>query len=242
MFKKEFLSIAVALLAIGGSMCAQNRLGVTAGYNLSSISGVSGGHVGNNVPPPGWGSISGFRFGAATEFPLAGAIYLQPSLLFTTQGFKDTYLQTGGVTEIKRRFTFYYLQVPVNIQYKLDLGIPKIIFQAGPYVGYGLFGRQKWYKNNSNHPETLDDKYKKLKFGDTDRNNKITPAFDLGVGVGAGVQVSRLQLTAGYNFGLSKMTFLKQTSMNYDVKMRNNEFFVALSLFFGRYESLFPEE
>jgi hypothetical protein len=241
MIKKVFLLVIVFTTAVSGIQAQveePNRVGIIAGYNLSGLTGVSGTATGGT---PDWGMVSGFRAGLAGEFPLAKSFYLQPALLFTSQGFKDEYTPTGSTVNAKRKFTFYQLQIPINVQYKLNLGIPKIIFQIGPYAGYGLFGRQKYYRNDVS--KDLSDQYKKLSFGNNKKGDNIRPAFDYGVGAGVGVQIHRFQVLAGYNYSLGALKFEKNAySRNYDIKGSNNVFFASFSFFFGRYPSLFPEE
>jgi hypothetical protein len=184
---------------------------------------------------------SGFQGGLSLEFPLNDRVYLQPSVFFSSQGFKEDYEMTGTLTPAQRKFSFYYLQVPVNVQYKLDIGIPELVFQAGPFLQYGLFGRQRY--SIKNVQKELTDEYKKLQFGNDKKTDNIRPKFHYGVGAGLGIQVSRLLLTAGYNFTLSEFSFTKQASgRNYDAKLKNGSLFVNLTLYFGKYLPLFPEE
>jgi hypothetical protein len=242
MSKKSFLFVVISLI-ISSLVTAQNRVGITAGYNLSGVHSVVTG-----VAPGGynhdWSMISGFQAGLSGEFPLNSieSIYLQVAGTFASHGFQDNYNQSSQQgAKATRKFNFYYLQVPVNVQYKLKVGIPEIIFQAGPYVEYGLFGRQKYTLKNVSKTSTLKDEQKKLKFENT-TNQKIHSRFQYGVGAGVGVQVSRFQLMLGYDYGLSDLTFFKKTGINYDNKSKSNQFFANVTFYFGKYASIFPEE
>ncbi len=234
MFKKVVLLFVVMLFAV--SVHAQFKAGIRAGYNLSGIYNVSGNGTngsavtGNPAPPePDWGMISGFQVGAAFEIPLKHSLYLQPAAVFSRQGFKDEYASNG---DIKRVFSLYYLQIPVNLQYKLDVGVVKVLFQAGPYVQYGLFGRQKYYKKDVS--QDLADKYKKITMG-SDSKDYLSPRIDYGVGAGVGVQFAQLQLMAGYNLGLGTTTFkMDAKSRKYDMDMKNSSFVITLTYLFGR--------
>ncbi|MDR1673639.1 MAG: PorT family protein [Bacteroidales bacterium] len=239
MARKPFWVIAALMTATAVTAQAQFRIGFKGGYNINNVYGVSGGirtsSVEANQPTPEWKMKSGFQFGAVSEIPLTNAFYLQPSVVFKSQGFKDVYVNPDG-KDYKWTFAFYGLQVPVNIQYKVDLGIPDLIFQAGPYIGYGFRGKLKKYVNNVVKTD------QKLKYGEHKSSDILKPQWDYGLTVGAGVQVSRVQLSAGYSMSFSEMTFVKNVSRPYNVKMKTNEIFVTLSFFFGRYESIFPEE
>ncbi|MDR1666107.1 MAG: PorT family protein [Bacteroidales bacterium] len=237
--KKTFLSVALVMFAF--YLSAQTRAGITGGYNLSSPYSYGGKMIGNDVPAPDWGIKSGFQGGLSLEFPLSDRLYLQPSLFFASHGFKDRYEMTGSKKTAQRVFSFYSLQVPVNVQYKLDVGIPEIVFQVAPFIRYNLFGRQRYFIENVS--KTLEDEYKKLKFGNNKETDNIQPAFQYGVGAGVGIQVSRLLLMAGYNFGLSELSLRKQASgRNYDVRLKTGDIFVNLTIYFGKYPPLFPEE
>ncbi|MDR2037503.1 MAG: PorT family protein [Bacteroidales bacterium] len=219
------------LIVISSTVCvhAQRKFGIKAGYNLSGIYNISGSVVGD-APAPDWGMKSGFQGGILGDFRLNRSFYLQPSLMFSMQGFKDEYESNGSA---KRLFSLYYLQVPINLQYKLDLGEPKLIFQAGPYAGLGLFSRQRYFKKDV--LQKIDDKYKKLETTSNKKNDDSRPSFDFGVGVGVGVQLLRFQLMAGYNFGFTEISFDKDVySRKYDIKMKNHGLFITLTCLFGK--------
>ncbi|MDR0814826.1 MAG: PorT family protein [Bacteroidales bacterium] len=242
MLKKSFFSFVIVLIFIVGAN-AQTRIGITAGYNLSGVHGVTGIFSGNSSFNHDWSMVSGFQAGIAGEFPLneAETFYLQAAGTFYSHGFRDTYNQgSPNGSTARRTFKFYGLQVPVNVQYKLKVGIPVIVFQAGPYVDYEMFGRQKYTLNNKDKTSSLSDAQKKLKFEETS-NQKIKNRFQYGVGVGAGVQVSRFQVMLGYNYGLSDLAFYKKTGITYDHKLKSNQFFANFTFYFGKYASIFPD-
>ena len=95
----------------------------------------------------------------------------------------------------------HYFEVPVNLQMGLDLKILRPYLQAGPYFGYALKSDGDQLKDNINK-------------------------FDWGVGLGAGLEVWKLQLDLRYSWGLQDVSSMK------DFEMKNNRFTVALGLFF----------
>ena len=236
MFKRLAL-LFVVMLSVA-SVYAQFKPGIRAGYNLSGIHSISGNGTNGSAiisstdaPVPDWGMVSGFHAGMAFEIPLKHSLYLQPAAVFSMQGFKDEH--KSGNDDVKRIFSLYYLQVPVNVQYKMDMGMVKLLFQAGPYAQLGLFGRQRYFKKDVSQ-DLNDDKYKKITMGSSSKDY-VQPAINLGVGAGVGVQLAGLQLLAGYNLGLGTMTFkMDAKSRKYDMDMKTGGFMVTLTYLFGR--------
>ena len=105
-----------------------------------------------------------------------------------------------------------YIQVPVNFQYKIDLSGPKLLVQAGPYLGYGLGGKTK-----------VMDIENSIKMG----SDEAFKAIDYGVVGGVGVQFGQIQIGAGYQLGLANIanTFqglrneksIKNTGLNFSL-------------------------
>lgn len=122
-------------------------------------------------------SKTGFNVGLISEIPLATNFYLQPGLLFTTKGFS-----TEGVT-----LSTNNIEIPINALCKLNLGSVKVLGFAGPYISYSLSGKVGTDK---------------IEFSGDD---KMMNAFDLGLNVGAGLEISKFQITAQYGLGLTNI-------------------------------------
>ena len=119
--KKTILMLLVALATV--SVSAQ-RFGLKAGLNLSSYYGSDA---------DGSKTLTGFQIGGLYELPLSGGFYVQPEVLLTLKGAKDS----GTDMKIKP----YYLEIPVRAMYKLPVGSGKLTLATGPYLGFGLFGQ-----------------------------------------------------------------------------------------------------
>ena len=93
--------------------------------------------------------------------------------------------------------TLNYLQFPFNFQYKYALnGGNNLLFQGGPYLGYGLGGKIKAKASALGFSETEEES---IEFG-SDGDFKYG---DFGLGLGVGMLFkNNLQLGLGYNFGL----------------------------------------
>jgi hypothetical protein len=88
-----------------------------------------------------------------------------------------------------------YLQLPVHIAYKYELTQDiKLVADIGPYFAYGIRGKIK-YKAIGDY-----EAYDINAFDDG-----AYKRFDLGLGLGAGIEVSRINIRIGYDHGLSKI-------------------------------------
>ena len=205
MRKKLFLVLSVALLSVA-YVNAQFTFGARAGLNLTNFTGSDWKDLtdGESKFKPG------FQLGVVGEYALSDVLAIQPGLIFAQQGaflYKDSDFTWG--------MTLNYLQVPINIQYKLDLGGMSLLLQAGPYLGYGINGERKGGILSRD-----------IKFGSG--HDADLKAFDLGLGIGAGVQFSSFQVSLGYNLGLTNLNPI-------DIgKTQNYGFALTLTYLFGR--------
>ena len=240
MLKRNFIFL-VALAAIVGSVNAQVRPGLKLGYNYG---GISANYLGREKPndfstnagdPNNFGMKSGFQGGFIADCPINDVWAIQPGARFAMQGFTDRY---RNAADNLRTFSFYYLQVPVYAQYRLNFAEDaNVLFQAGPYAEFGLFGRQSWSRGGNS--QDLNDNEKKKTFGS---GNDIQERFSYGLGFGAGIEFYRFQLMVAYDFGLNqstlKMDNIRTKSGTYHVDMRNHNFSITLAVIFGRRDPL----
>ena len=241
MLKKRVIFL-FAILAIVGSINAQVRPGIKLGYNLGGVRGAD--YLGLKSPeelkviaggPDNFHLKSGFQAGMIADCPINDAIAIQPGAKFSMQGFVDKYTSNG---DVERKFSLYYLQIPVYAQYRLNIAEEtNLLFQAGPYFGYGLFGRQSFTRKGKS--QDLTDQQKKITFG-SGKADDIRKAVDYGIGVGVGIEFFRFQLVAAYDFGMNKMTFDKKDAKSaiYNVDFQNHNFSVTLAVIFGRRDPL----
>lgn len=194
--------MAVAILTAGSAQ-AQFKFGARAGFNMTTLAG----DIENaNFKP-------GFQVGVVGDCSISEAFAIQPGLVFSTLGC------TGKEKGVKSTINLNYLQLPVNVHYKVDLGGTKLFLQAGPYLGYGLGGKWIMKGVGASISETI-----KMGNGD-DASYK---AIDFGVGAGAGLQFGNLQATVGYNIGLADIAPGEGGSIN------NSGLAVTLTYLFGR--------
>ncbi|MDR0757608.1 MAG: PorT family protein [Tannerella sp.] len=163
-----FLVLFISATAV---LNAQNiRFGVKGGLNVSSVKFSEEVFDADN--------ITGFHIGPIIEImtPLPG-IGLDGAVLFTQKG-------TGlRQKTIKNNF----LEVPVNLKWKMILPLVKPYLSAGPYVGFRMAGDKSWSDT----------------YGDIVRQIE-SKNFCAGLNFAAGAEiVSWIQLSVNYNLGLT---------------------------------------
>ncbi len=204
-------SIAAALLlSFVATSSAQVRFGVKAGLNLANISF-------SNLPAEAGittSMIPTFMVGGQVEFDFAENLGLGVGLQLQGKGAKNKSDFLGQTVETT--VTPMYLQVPVMLQYRNN----GFFAGVGPYVGFGLFG-----KNKTTGADSQD-----LKFGSTIDDD--FSALDFGAGVEVGYEFGSLRATASYNLGLAN-ALPKDAVSGSDLKARHNVIGIGLAYLFG---------
>ena len=157
--------VFAALLFLGiGQASAQVRLGVKGGLNIASV------HFSTDVLQSD--NVTGFQIGPMIEgsLPLVG-LGFDAAILYAQKGL-ETKTVSGEKTSLKND----YIDVPVNLKWKLGLPVMKVYLAAGPYVGFRVGGNKIWEL-----PGSMVDQVK-------------TKSFSAGLNFGAGVElISHLQ-------------------------------------------------
>jgi len=205
MRKKVLLVVSVALLSVA-YVNAQFKFGARAGVNFTTIYGSDADE--SKFKP-------GLQIGAVGDYALNDALSIQPGILLAQQGWQ---YKEG---KAKMRINLNYIQVPINVQYKMDLGGPNLLLNAGPYLGFGVNGKTKMWDDDGKKVD-LDKDQSKIEFGSG--AGKLN-ALDLGLGLGAGLQFDNIQVGLGVNFGLAKL--------NENSKMMNTGIALTATYFFG---------
>ncbi|MBC7827831.1 MAG: OmpA family protein [Chitinophagaceae bacterium] len=187
---------------------SQLRVGLIGGPQSTSITEE------NSIP--GWSrDISpyytnrlGGNVGLLGEVPLGSSTrwFLHPGLLYQTKGrkfFKRNDTTTANLTDTlttSRSFFNTYIEIPLNLAYKLPLGKKARFFiSAGPYVSFFYNGKEsiqaRLYSNNSFKKEDDD-----LEVGNAP--NKIK-TIDFGVNGRAGFDLGNVLITGFFSQGLN---------------------------------------
>ncbi|MDR3217451.1 MAG: PorT family protein [Dysgonamonadaceae bacterium] len=210
MKKVFFLMMMVAVLGITTTSAQGVKFGVTAGLNVSTISG----DIENAKYK------AGFQAGVLADLGITENFSIIPELLFSQKGGKNEFEEEilGVEVAATSTITLNYLTIPVNAAYKFNLGQnQKFLIFAGPYVGYGL-STSVGVEVDGTSVET-----DAVKFGSGDEEIK---ALDFGVNVGVGYQFEKIFFKLQYNLGLSNL------SNDKDYSMKNNNIAVSVGYLF----------
>jgi len=224
--------VIIGLIAFSLQTHAQVKFGIKAGLNANNIN--------QNFKESDWEEKTNMRFGyhigAAVDLGLSEVISLQSGLLFSSKGFSwDVKEEWGDDTKGYDRAIFNYVEIPVNIVYKIN------DFQifAGPYVALGIGGKNKWDVKWDGGSDADYYKFKPVfgeaKEGDIGDEEEPYNALDAGFNLGVGYQVGPVLLNLGYSLGLVNMTvdYEGGSSDRDDFKVTNRVITLSASYFFG---------
>jgi len=161
--------------------------GVKGGLNIASVGGNTYSGLG------GLGSKVSFHFGGVAEMPISDKLAVQPELLYSSQGTKWNFGNTGNNLKLD------YLNLPILAKYYILEGLSA---EAGPLVGFLI---------STN--EENDDRFKKLDVAFAiGASYKLTEQFFISLRYNKGImningsdfdgssQNNVLQVSGGYSF------------------------------------------
>ena len=174
--KKYFIAIAVALVAFSASVSAQAKFGVTAGMNFNSAT----------IADVKMDAKAGWNVGATVQLNLPLGFSLQPSVVYMQKaaGFTTPELSSDFLENLKAEMvqTVGSVVVPVSVQWGPDLLVARPFLDVTPYVGYSLTNKVK------------------SDFAGIEEVVKGGNGLDYGLGLGAGINVWKLQAIVRYNW------------------------------------------
>ncbi|MCM1319715.1 MAG: PorT family protein [Muribaculaceae bacterium] len=203
-FWRSTIVLCVAMILGCASASAQFRFGIKAGINLNSLHFSS---FKDNLQPD---NGCGFTGGVMTEFqvPVIGLCF-DASLMYSHMS-ADTdiaYLNEDGQKEgfLKQKKDF--LEVPINIKYKLGLPVVHPFIFTGPSFAF--------------------------KLGKND-NILHTKTFQCAWNVGIGFELANhLQLAGSYGFGVNNiMEHVTGWEASNDIKLKNNYWTITAAYLF----------
>ncbi|QIH36089.1 porin family protein [Sphingobacterium sp. DR205] len=181
--KKLLLSAAILFGSLGAFAQGGLGYGLRAGVNIPKYS-TSFGDTKSNT---------GFFVTGYLDAPVSPYFSVQPGLSLQNKGAKWLETSNGDVKE-----SVMSLDIPVNLVAKLPTGGSGNFFiGAGPYVGFGLSGKQKATGGDVKFEEDIE-------FGSGE--GKHLKRTDFGVNFLAGYQLTNgFQINAGYGLGLTNL-------------------------------------
>ncbi|MCF6402840.1 PorT family protein [Chitinophaga filiformis] len=226
--------ILLALLAICTAPAfAQTSIGIIGGYNHASL------RSRNNTKASGLdvNPYAGWRAGIITDHHLFGKFHLQPQLLLNTKGHNIDVTSSDAVqysfVYARRRFT--YLELQTSLLFKQQTGAGKIFAGAGPYIGRGISGKdrydEEWNGRRISNYYPIKYRDKEPIGAEADGVTYLKP-YDIGVNFQAGYELKNgLFFNAVYSLGLNHI-FHGHSSGNID---KNTYFGLSVGYFFKKF-------
>lgn len=178
------------------------KIGIKAGLNMAK------GQYDYTGTSLSTSNLMGFHAGIIGEVSLTDALYFNTGALVSQKGTKFS------IIGVNVDFPITYVEVPLNIAYKYDLGAAKIFGQVGPYAGFGLSAKMKGGGEEE-----------EMEFGSEEDQLK---RIDFGVNIGAGVEIKSIQLGVTYGLGLANI------SNSSDETMKNGVISISAAFLFGK--------
>ena len=130
---------------------------------------------------------------------MSPSLYFETGLVLTQKGYawKDIFSTfSGGSSLDKYFFNLHYLELPMNLKIKRELGNVKVYGSLGPYAALGLVMRFKSV-SSYNGLKVKDVEYD----ADFDGINRI----DVGINIGSGVEIGPVGLGITYGYGITNL-------------------------------------
>jgi len=189
---KMFLFATILLVC--GFANAQISFSVRGGMNLSNLYGDDAEDAKMKV---------GYNVGGLVDYEFVPNAGIQSGLVLTAKGAK------ADVENVDATINMLYIEIPVNIIYKIDLNASntpvKFNVNVGPYLAYGVGGKisiESGGVTASVNTFSEDGGYKK---------------FDLGLGLGVGFEFGKITANCGWEMGLINVADAEDT----DIKTMN---------------------
>ncbi len=200
---KKILLLVTACMLLSLQGFAQ--FGIKAGLNFNKLGDID---TKGNISSM-FDQKTGFHAGVLYRFkvPVIG-IAIQPELLYSQINGQLNLTQNSSKS-LKSDVSVGYLQLPVALQWGLDLMLLRPYLQVVPYIGCTIAN---------------DVKIKDLKM-DAEKLN-------YGIGVGAGIDIWRLQVSGRYNWDLGKVADYKWEGVDTFKGGKSKGFQLSLALFF----------
>ena len=198
--KKVIISVVLSLFIIPSF--AQISIGITGGYSLAGMHGLTTSDYMKNA------HFSAWHAGAIMETKLVGNVYLQPQLLVSRKGGGYVYNNSANIYPyVKVAYHLTYLELPLNVIYKFK---PNFYAGAGPYFARGLGGNARAIGRenvnpNENFPANYDinrDIVFKSKMPNSTGDKMYLRPWDIGLNFIAGYELKNgLFFNANYSLG-----------------------------------------
>jgi hypothetical protein len=243
--KKLSLVLLIAVIGFSSGSLAQVSFGLKAGANLAKYSYEYKDSEGEPDVKMRLAPLAGL----AINIQFSDQLALQSGLFYSGKGTSFDVKKMAAEDDIDAegywRYSTAYVELPVNVAFGFPIGDNQIQVYAGPYVAYGITGKEKMdftLKNNGDE-EPINEETN-IKFKDMVDENDFEGeediiyqvALDYGLNFGLGFKTGPILVNAGYGMGFSNLEPKwggegEDTSADYKFTTRIINF--SVSYFFG---------
>jgi len=192
---KSFVFL-ISLVLFSSGICNSQSFQIKAGLNYSYLRNFDQYQSYNDGLMP----KIGFHLGGCVEFPLTNHFSIAPGLLFSNIGEKQKYVGVLSEPFTKKIdiTNLYYLDLPINGKLSFNISKSRFFVSAGPYVGFGLFGKY----NQKLTPSTDLNTKSNIDWGNDPYNNEFR-RLDYGINAAVGLNRKSYSLNIFYSYGIA---------------------------------------
>lgn len=184
--KTKLLTISAILLFSTLALQAQIGFGILGGVNFQNINGKN-----SNGDKLENGLLTGFHAGVNVNIPMATDFYFQPGLLYTVKGANNEFftppLKASGDYTTTTKLS--YIELPLNLLYRPQLGNGYLLLGFGPYVAYGIGGKETTQLNSTSFERPVEFENTVSSWSDLISNAYYRP-FDAGANILFGYELA----------------------------------------------------
>ena len=200
---KRILILVTAFMLL--SVQGFSQFGIKGGLNFNSLEDINL----KGVKDFDIGNSTGFNVGILykTKIPLIG-LTIQPELIYS-QTNSSINTEIAGWSNLNGDLKIGTLMLPVGLQWGIDLMLFRPFIQAVPYIGYTV--------NTQNKITNLNWNVDKFKYG---------------IGLGAGLDIWKLQISGRYNWDLGDVAEFEWKGVDTFKGGKNKGFELSLAILF----------
>ncbi|WP_298739390.1 porin family protein [uncultured Chitinophaga sp.] len=205
---KNFTYLLFLAILAGQPLHAQISIGFRGGYTLADMryKDATIGYKYNGLGTPT--RLNSWHVDFMVNMPVKGGLYIQPLLRYNTVGaqFEPPAAVPAGVfMPSAREIRLHYLELPLNVVYKIPFSFGKLVTGAGPYAGYALNG--KYDLAIRYNGSVVENTHQEIRFNDRTNivsTNSQVRRWDAGANIMLGLEFNNLVvLGANYSIGLT---------------------------------------
>lgn len=208
MTKKIILTVLLSVFM--GGISAQISLRPYVGLAVSNFGFASSGYDNYSVNYSEeeyqklFSSRIGMQLGLGVDIYLTDALSFEPGLRYMQKGanFVDKVVGSdfGMESEFQAKPTFHYVEIPLNLNYQIELGDWKWQLTGGPTIGYMADFRMQYSQKMTLMGQTLENKKDTRSDSEfkSDFRNNLVP-LDLGINVGTRLEYENFSVYLQYN-------------------------------------------